>query len=343
MHAMGLGSTMKILAKRKPYATIRFCLCAILTLAIGLNPLLAAPTPAPNGVSVLYAGSLAAVMENGVGPEFTRQTGIPYQGEAQGSLGGARMIRDHLRSPDVYISADPSVNEKVLMGPENGNIVKWYMTVAASQLVLGYNPQSKFAAQFADVRAGKISWYQALETPGLRFGRGDPSIDPKGYRTIFMFRLAGRFYHRPEIPALLGDALNPAQVFPEVVLLARLESGEFDAGIFYKHEAVAHQLPFLTLPPEINLGDPHFAASYAQETYDTKTGEHVAGAPILFTITIPSTVHNRDAALAFARFVLSSDNLLAGFGFTAIAHKTSGDLNDVPPELRAFSTGVFEP
>ncbi len=295
------------------------------------------------GVSVLYAGSLAAVMENGVGPEFIRATGISYQGEAQGSLGGARMIRDHMRAPDVYISADPGVNRQVLMGQENGNLVKWFMTVAASQLVLGYDPQSKFAATFEDVRAGKMAWYELLETPRVRFGRGDPSIDPKGYRTLFMFGLAGRYYHRPEIPRLLGAALNPAQVFPEIVLLARLESGEFDAGIFYKHEAVAHKLPFVTLPPEINLGDPRFAASYAQESYDTKSGEHVVGAPILFTITIPETVRHREAALAFVKFVLSSDKLLTQFGFTNVAHQTGGDPNEVPQELRGFSTGAFPP
>ena len=58
-------------------------------------------------VAVLYAGSLATVMENGVGPAFAKATGYEYKGEAHGSLGAARLIRDRLRSPDVFISADP--------------------------------------------------------------------------------------------------------------------------------------------------------------------------------------------------------------------------------------------
>jgi len=294
-------------------------------------------------VSVLYAGSLAAVMENGVGPAFKQATGMNYQGEAQGSLGAARMIHDRLRSPDVFVSADPSVNEKVLMGATNHDLVKWYITIAASQLVIGYNPKSKFADRFEAVRDGKMQWYELLETPGVRFGRGDQSIDPKGYRTVFMFRLAGEFYRRPDIPALLGDPGNPAQVFPEIVLLARLEAGECDAAIFYKHEAVAHKLPIISLPPEINLGDPKFAASYARESYDTKSGEHVTGAPILFTITIPETVRNHEAALTFTRFVLSSDDLLATFGFTKIPHQLGGDPGQVPAELRSFITGTFMP
>src|SRR5438477_11916256 len=96
-------------------------------------------------VSVLYAGSLATVMENGIGRAFAKASGYSYQGEAQGSLGAAQMIRDHLRTPDVFISADPLVNTNLLMGPQNGNLVKWFTVMASSQLVLAYNPHSKFA------------------------------------------------------------------------------------------------------------------------------------------------------------------------------------------------------
>src|SRR4029077_20082313 len=240
--------------------------CFLMLWLLFPTALLSASSP-ERTVSILYAGSLAAVMENGVGPAFAQATGYAYQGEAQGSMGAAQMIHDHLRTPDVFISADPAVNEQVLMGPQNGNLVKWFTVLASSQLVLAYNPNSKFAAKFKEAEAGNIPWYEVLKLPGVRFGRGDPSIDPKGYRTLFMFRLAGEHYHRPDIPAMLGPDLNPAQVFPEIVLLARVESGQFDAGIFYKHEVVAHKLPFVSLPPEINLGDARFAAQYGRESY----------------------------------------------------------------------------
>ena len=294
-------------------------------------------------VSVLYAGSLAAVMENGLGPAFIKATGCKYQGEAQGSLGAAQMIRDHIRTPDVFISADPSVNQTVLMGPKNGNLVKWFTTLAASQLVLAYSPQSKFAAKFEDAANNKLPWYEVLEMPGVRFGRGDPRIDPKGYRTLFLFRLAGRYYHRPKIPALLGDPLNPAQVFPEIVLMARVESGQFDAGIFYKHEVVAHKMPYIALPPEINLGDQRLSAVYARESYTTPSGEHVIGSPILFTITIPETVRHREGALSFVRFLLFSDQLLEQFGLGKVAHQVGGDMSQVPLELRGFNSGAYTP
>ncbi len=307
-----------------------------------LHPVLAFGADQPT-VSVLYAGSLATVMENGIGPAFVKATGYGYQGEAQGSLGSAQMIRDHLRAPDVFISSDPLVNLQVLMGPQNGSMVTWFTVLASSQLVLAYSPQSKFVSKFEDAAAGRIPWYEALETPGVRFGRGDPRIDPKGYRTLFLFSLAGKYYEREDIPKLLGDPINPAQAFPEIVLLARVESGQFAAGVFYKHEILAHHLPYLELPPQINLGDPHFSELYAQESYTTATGQRIAGAPILFTITIPKTARHRDPALAFVRFVLTSQDLLRQFGFGNVEHSVGGDGNEVPTELRALTSGVFKP
>jgi molybdate/tungstate transport system substrate-binding protein len=313
-----------------------------LIIVLVLQPALTSGSERPS-VSVLYAGSLASVMENGVGPAFMKASGYGYQGEAQGSLGAAQMIRDHLRSPDVFISADPTVNSNVLMGPQNGNVLKWFIVAASSQLVLAYSPRSKFAAQFQAAGAGRLPWYEVLETPGLRFGRGDPRIDPKGYRTLFLFSLAGKHYHRDSIPRLLGDPENPAQVFPEVVLLARVESGQFDAGIFYKHEILSHNLPYLEFPPEINLGDVRFKDLYAQERYTTSSGQQVIGAPIVFTVAIPEAARHRDAAIAFVRFLLTSDDLLRQFGFGIVQHRAGGDATQVPAELRGIIAGVYTP
>jgi molybdate/tungstate transport system substrate-binding protein len=321
---------------------IRMMRLTILLLLVIAPPAPGAGASQDRPISVLYAGSLATVMEKGVGPAFAK-TGYTYQGEAQGSLGAAQLIRGHLRTPDVFISADPLINTNLLMGPQNGNAVKWFAVVASSQLVIAYNPHSKFAKKFEEAAANKVPWYEVLATPGLRFGRGDPTIDPKGYRTLFMFNLAGRYYHRDDIPKLLGPPLNSAQVFPEVVLLARVESGQFDAGIFYKHEIIARQLPYISLPSEINLSDPRFSSLYAQETYTTSSGPQVSGAPILFTVTIPESAQHREAALAFVQFLLKSGELLRKFGLEEVEHRVGGDATQIPPELRGLTSGVFKP
>src|ERR1700753_1169241 len=126
-----------------------------------------------NTVNVLYAGSLVNLMERSVGPAFEKETGVHFQGYAAGSNKIANEIKGKLRRGDVFISASPKVNTS-LMGAANGDHVTWYVNFAESPLMIGYNPQSKFAAQFKSKR-----WDQVLQEPGIRIGSTDPKLDPK--------------------------------------------------------------------------------------------------------------------------------------------------------------------
>src|SRR5262249_14148752 len=113
-------------------------------------------------VSVLYAGSLGALMDRGLAPAIERATGYRVHGEGPGSVAAARMIRDRLRTPDVFVSADPAVYLSILMGAKNGDLVDWYVAFAAAELVIGYNPKSRFREDFELAREGKVPWYQVL-------------------------------------------------------------------------------------------------------------------------------------------------------------------------------------
>jgi len=295
-------------------------------------------------VQVLYAGSLGAVLEKSVGPEFEQRSGFKYQGEGQGSLGAAKMIFDGLRSPDVFISADAAVNDKVLMTPEK-KLTDWYVTFASSAIVLGYNPNSKFKSIFEQVQAGKLPWYEALKTPGLKLGRTDPNLDPKGYRTLFLFRLAEGYYHRNDLILLLGDPSNPAQIFPEPELLIRMEAGQLDAAFFYRHEVVAHKVPFIELPNQINQSDPSLAALYKEEKYTTDKGVTITATPIVVTLTIPQTAKNVPGAVAFVRFLLAGKgrNLIEQFGLRPSAILARGDKSKIPSEIQPLVEGLFVP
>lgn len=290
-------------------------------------------------VSVLYAGSLVTIMENQVKPAFDKQTGYTFQGEGKGSLALANEIKGHLRTPDVFISADPNVN-KQLMGTANGNYVSWYVNLARTELVIGYNPQSKFAADFQAAASGSKPWYQVLEEPGLRLGRTDPELDPKGYATLFMFQLAEQYYHRTGLQQkILGSDENASQVFPEEELVARLGAGQLDAGIFYLNEAKAANLPYISLPAQVNLGDPTMATAYSAAHWtNPKTGKTSKGGPILYTITIPSTSKNKSGAIAFVNYLLSSQGqaLLQGAGILSTPIKAYGDTNAIPSQLQQY-------
>src|SRR5882757_4755366 len=81
------------------------------------------PAAAAEGtVDVLYAGSLVNLMERGVGPAFTTAGGDQFRGYAGGSNKVANEIKGELRRGDIFISANPKVDEQ-LMGAANGDWV----------------------------------------------------------------------------------------------------------------------------------------------------------------------------------------------------------------------------
>jgi len=285
-------------------------------------------------VHVLYAASLQDVMEHQINPQFTKATGYGFAGEGKGSTALASEITGHLRQPEIFISADPAVNA-TLMGAANGNYVSWYANFAGTQMVIGFSSQSHFAADLQAAQQGQKNWYDVLREPGLRLGRTDPKLDPKGYRSIIMLELAETYYHQSGLrQQILGADENPAQIFPEETLVSRLETGQLDAGIFYTTEVQTQHLPSITLPAQINLGDPAQATFYKTATTNA-SGKLVAGAPILYTVTIPSTSHNSSGAEAFVKYLLGSQGqqLLHQSGLTAVPFALSGDRAKVPSDI----------
>ena len=289
-------------------------------------------------VNVMYAATLVGTFENHVGPAFDDATGFQFQGEGKGSIALANLIKSEVRTPDIYVSADPSVNQ-ILQGPANGNFVSWWVPFATTEMVIAWSPQSKFAADFDAAKAGTRTFESVLEEPGLRFGRTDPGIDPKGYRTVFLFQLDEQRIGDSTLSRnILGEPENPSQLFLEEQLVARLQTGELDAGAFFEVEAIEAGLPYLTLPSEINQGDVSLADHYATATYTIDQGTTYTGSPIVYTLTIPSTVRNRPGALAFAQFLLGEQGqaVLAAEGLRATAATVDGDPTAVPAELRSL-------
>lgn len=327
--------------RRSQYALV-FALVLVLILfasACGSSPTTTSAAPKKGNVSVLYAGSLVNIMEHQIGPAFDKATGYTFQGEGKGSTALANEITGHLRTPDIFISADPKVDQS-LMGATQGNYVSWYINLARTQLVIGYNPHSKFAADFQAAANGSKAWYQVLEEPGVRLGRTDPELDPKGVSTILMLELAQTYYAQPGLrQKILGSDENASQVFPEEELVARLTAGQLDAGVFYLNEAKAAKLPYITLPDQINLGNPSMKTAYAAVSWtDPKTNKVHKGAPILYTITIPSTSKNRAGAIAFVNFMLSSrgQTILQNAGILSTSFVLTGNKSDVPQQLQSY-------
>jgi molybdate/tungstate transport system substrate-binding protein len=213
-------------------------------------------------LNVLYAGSLVNLMEHGIGPAFTKATGDNFRGFAGGSGGLANQIKGKLRHADVFVSAAPAVNN-TLMGEANGDWVSWYINFAQSPVVIGYNPSSKFAA---DLKSKP--WYEVLREPGIRIGRTDPKLDPKGALTVQLLAKAEETYKQPGLAqAVLGAPDNPAQVQPEESLVGRLQSGQVDVGFFYSTETADLKIASIPLPPEVALSA-HYTVTVVKDAAD---------------------------------------------------------------------------
>ncbi|QGZ63804.1 extracellular solute-binding protein [Paraburkholderia acidisoli] len=260
-----------------------------------------------NDVNVLYAGSLVNLMEKSVGPAFEKETGLHFKGYAAGSNKIANEVKGKLRRGDVFISASPKVNAS-LMGEANGNHVSWYVNFAESPLLIGYNPKSRFAGDFKTKK-----WDQVLQEPGIRLGRTDPKLDPKGAFTVELMTKAAQAYNQPDlVQKVLGAPENPEQVLPEETLVGRLQSGQLDAGFFYSTETSDLKIPAIHPAPELKI-----KANY--------------------TLTILNDAPNNAGAARFVNFLLSAEGrkLLAQHGVDVTRPSVNGQASAIPPSVQA--------
>lgn len=259
-------------------------------------------------IQVAYAGSMGVVMDRFLGPQFGRAHEAQYQGIGHGAYALARLILSKQLRPDVFVSVTRGPMELLL----RSGLVAVASPVASTQMVITYNPRSRFAGALKEAATGSRPWFSVLEEPGLKFGRTDPSIDPQGRNIIFTFLLAERYYHRPNlVKKILGALDNPVQIFTETSLLSRMEAGQIDASSGYRSAAVSHGLPYIALPPEINLGDAAYAKSWYSSVELQIRGPY--GAPetlhtqplIFYAATLAGARHPR-LAEAFVSYLRSS-------------------------------------
>jgi molybdate/tungstate transport system substrate-binding protein len=268
----------------------------------------ASATSAAGTVNVLYAGSLVNLMERGLGPAFDKASGDQFQGYAGGSNKVANEIKGKLRRGDVFVSANPKVNES-LMGAANGDWVSWYIPFAESPLVIGYYSQSRFAADFKTK-----PWYQVLLEPGIRIGRTDPKLDPKGKLTLDLMTKAAAEYKMPDLSErALGAPENPAQVLPEETLAGRLQSGQIDVGFFYSTETSDAKIPAIDLPAAITP-------------------------KAVYTVTVLRDAPNSGGAEQFVAFLLGTGgrSMLQEHGLALRELSISGDASAVPPDVKTL-------
>ncbi|MCK5035613.1 MAG: tungstate ABC transporter substrate-binding protein WtpA [Candidatus Sabulitectum sp.] len=264
---------------------------------------------APEGVvTMFHAGSLIVPFETIEQMFEEMYPDVDVQREAGGSVACARKITELDRECDVMASADYRVIDNMLID----EYTDWNCVFATNQMVLCYVPDSRFASEITS-----DNWFEILGRDGVEWGHSDPNADPCGYRTLLTLQLTEDFYHQPGLFDELINGRNEANIRPKSVeLISLLQSGHLDYAFEYLSVAVQHDLEYVILVPEVNLGDPDLAEFYAtasteiagSEPGSTKT---VTGAPIAYGITILRDAPNAEAAEAFVAFLLSAEGGLA--------------------------------
>jgi len=275
-------------------------------------------------------------MEGTIGPAFRKATGSTFLGEAAGSDELAQMILSRTGVADVFISASPAAVDTLLTS--SPPTATWGIEFARDALVLAFNPNGPHASLFRRAQKGQIPWYDPLLAPGVTLGRTDPALDPKGASTLFLFQLADATSHGVDLYArILGSAENPQEVFPETALEADLMAGQIDAAVLYRSEAVGAGIPYVTLPADVNLGDPALASTYARASWRGPKGLE-RGAPIIFVITIPKNAPHERAAIAFVKDILSGSGRVAleKAGLLPMVPVALGTVSDIPRPLTGF-------
>lgn len=209
-------------------------------------------------------------------------------GSAKPSAAGASATTSQSSTPptkvagraDVAYAGSPNVFESIGAAPITAfepKLTSWYVQLAASPIVVAYNPRSSFAPQLKAIAEGSkplSDLFTLMSIPGFTLGWTNPDTDPQGQAFYEMVELAQSRLHLPAGSAhkLLGGLDNPSQVFAETALESRLQAGQLDAASAFLSQAVQLHLPYIALPSSIDFGDPALAAEYAKAKLTSAEG-----------------------------------------------------------------------
>lgn len=247
-------------------------------------------------VSILSAGSLQLALSEGL----TSEIDVPLEIESHGSVTAARMVDEEQRNPDIVALAEPALFDSILQEA-------WYTKYASNAIVVAYNPDTKAGRRVASAD----HWYAPLRDKEVTLGRTDPTLDPLGYRTLFLLRLASKFYERPD---LTNDILRARQLYPETELLSHFETGGLDAAVVYRNMAVERDYEYIDLPDQIDLSNPKYVDNwYSTVSHSLTENRSVTGGVISYAATICDGHYNERTRSVFETLI--QGNYLETFGF----------------------------
>lgn len=270
-------------------------------------------------VTVFHAGSLAvpfAAMEKAFEAKYPQ---FDVVREVAGSRACARKITEIHKPADVMASAAYKVIDNLLI-PEYAKFNAQFVT---NEMAIAYTEHSKYSKEIS-----AKNWTDIFMKKDVKIGHSNPNLDPCGYRSMLVTKLAEKYYKKEGFyDKLLGygesyengeETKGKVIVRPkETDLLGLLEAGAYDYLYIYKSVAEQHGLKYIVLPPEVSLKDKKFSGFYKQveiKITGKRPGSFMTkkGAAMVYGITVVENKKeglpkNKEGAVKFVNFVLSSE------------------------------------
>lgn len=252
---------------------------------------------------IFHAGSLSVPLKQIAQEYEKRNPDTKIFLESAGSLVCARKITELKKPCDIIASSDYFVINELLIP----DYASWSIRFATNEIVIAYQEKSKYSNE---INSG--NWMDILQKKDVIYSRSDPDSDPCGYRTVFTFMLAEKYYKKPGLTEKMS-AKNKDYIRPkEVDLVALLESNAIDYMFQYKSVAIQHGLKYIVLPKEINLSDPSKKDIYSSVSTDVAGSKpgikmKVTGDYINYSITVLDNAPQKEAAVSFLEFLLGPD------------------------------------
>jgi len=272
---------------------------------------------AKENIIIFHAGSLSVPFGEIEKAFEAKYPEYDVRREASGSRAAARKITDINKPVDVMASADYKVIDNLMIP----NHAKFNAQFATNEMAIAYTDKAKYADEIT-----AENWTEIFLRDGVKVGHSDPNMDPCGYRSMLVTKLAESYYNTPGLFDKLfgyGESYQTGEenkdkviVRPkETDLLGLIEAGMYDYLYIYKSVAEQHHLNYLELPEEVSLKSAKFTEQYQKATFQIngkKPGEWITkkGGPMVYGITVPennnSPVNKKGAAL-FVNYVLSEE------------------------------------
>jgi molybdate/tungstate transport system substrate-binding protein len=274
--------------------------CVMICVAV-LMPFNSSLADVSGKIIIFNAGSLTIPLAQMEKAFEAKHPKVDVLREAAGSQKCARKISDLKKPCDIMASADYTVIDKLLIPA----YADWNIRFATNRLVLCYTDKSRYANEVNDK-----NWYEILARKGVIWGHSDPNLDPCGYRALMVLQLAENYYKKPGLYERLIANRPKENIRPKSVeLVSLLQTGNMDYAWEYRSVAVQHELRFVELPDQINLGNYKYDNFYNQATVKV-TGQKpgtfltMKGKSCTYGVVLVKNAPNAKAATAFLQYML---------------------------------------